>query len=99
MNPRFFLYVFEMYYRNRIFYAFGQGAANVGRWRLPAQNFKTTYIPVAPINEQTAIVEYLDERMAQIDHLIAVKQKKIEKLEQYKKSLIYEYVTGKKEVS
>lgn len=99
MNPRFFLYVFEMYYRNRIFYAFGQGAANVGRWRLPAQNFKTTYIPVAPINEQTAIVEYLDERMAQIDQLIAVKQKKIEKLEQYKKSLIYEYVTGKKEVS
>ena len=49
--------------------------------------------------EQVAIVDYLNEKCSQIDRLIAIKQKKIEKLEQYKKSLIYEYVTGKKEVS
>ena len=98
MNPRYFLYVFEMYYRNKIFYAFGQGAANVGRWRLPAQNFKTTYIPAAPIEEQNAIVDYLDSRFKKIDELITIKQKKIEKLNEYKKSLIYECVTGKKEV-
>ena len=50
-----------------------------------------------PPNEQNNIVEYLDEKCNKIDSLIAVKEKKIEKLNQYKKSIIYEYVTGKKE--
>lgn len=98
MNSRYFLYIFETYYRNKIFYAFGQGAANLGRWRLPAKNFYSIYIPVAPIEEQQAIVSYLDQKCTQIDNLIAIKQQKIEKLQQYKKSLIYEYVTGKKEI-
>ena len=98
LNPRFFLYVFQMYYRNKIFYAFGQGAANLGRWRLPAQNFNTVAIPLAPVEEQNAIVAFLDKKCDQIDQLIALKQQKIEKLQQYKKSIIYEYVTGKKEV-
>lgn len=98
MSPRYFLYVFFMYYRNKIFYAFGQGAANMGRWRLPAQNFNTIAIPVPRIEEQNAIVEYLDRKLATIDNLLLIKQQKIEKLNQYKKSLIYEYVTGKKEV-
>lgn len=98
MNSRYFLHIFEMYYRNKIFYAFGQGAANVGRWRLPAQNFKSTYIPVAPISEQDEIASYLDAKFKKVDQLIAIKQEKIDKLNEYKKSLIYEYVTGKKEV-
>lgn len=98
MNPKYFLYVFEMYYRNRIFYAFGQGAANLGRWRLPAQNFNSIYIPVAPIYEQNGIVDYLDQKIWSINILIEKKQEKIEKLNQYKKSLIYEYATGKREV-
>ena len=98
MNPRYFLYIFEMYYRNRIFYAFGQGAANVGRWRLPAQNFNSLLIPVAPVDEQNRIVSFLDKNLKTIESLIAKKRHKIEMLNQYKKSLIYEYVTGKKEV-
>ena len=52
-----------------------------------------------PRLEQDDIVSYLDKKCSQIDRLIAIKQAKIEKLEQYKRSLIYEYVTGKKEVS
>lgn len=44
------------------------------------------------------IVAFLDEKCGKIDRLIAIKQEKIEKLQEYKKSLIYEYVTGKKEV-
>lgn len=44
------------------------------------------------------IVAFLDEKCGKIDRLIAIKQEKIEKLQVYKKSLIYEYVTGKKEV-
>lgn len=49
------------------------------------------------IQEQQQIIKYLDRKCSQIDKLIALKQQKIEKLQQYKKSLIYEYVTGKKE--
>ena len=48
--------------------------------------------------EQQAIATYLDEKTSQIDSLIALKQSKIESLKEYKKSIIYEYVTGKKRV-
>lgn len=53
---------------------------------------------VPPLIEQQQIAEYLDDKCAKIDKLIALKQEKIEKLNEYKKSLIYGYVTGKKEV-
>lgn len=48
--------------------------------------------------EQQKIADYLDKKCAEIDKLIAIKQQKIETLTEYKKSLIYEYVTGKKQV-
>lgn len=51
-----------------------------------------------PIKEQNEIVTYLDEKCSHIDGAITAKQKQLEILEEYKKSLIYEYVTGKKEV-
>ena len=50
------------------------------------------------IEEQSEIVSYLDMRCASIDALIAKKQQYLIEIENYKKSLIYEYVTGKKEV-
>lgn len=56
------------------------------------------FIVPASIEEQRNISRYLDEKCYKVDELIAIKQAKIEKLEQYKRSLIYEYVTGKKEV-
>ena len=52
-------------------------------------------IPFPPLSEQQAIASYLDEKCADIDHLIALKQKKIDSLKEYKKSVIYEAVTGK----
>lgn len=55
-------------------------------------------ICVPPIFEQKAIVNYLDDKCAQIDSVIADKQAQLETLAAYKKSLIYEYVTGKKSV-
>ena len=51
-----------------------------------------------PIEEQEEIVNYLDKKCEEIDTLIKDKQEQVEKMEQYKKSLIYEYVTGKKRV-
>lgn len=52
-----------------------------------------------PIDERKAIADYLDEKCADIDALIATKQQKIDSLKEYKKSIIYEYVTGKKEIA
>ncbi len=50
------------------------------------------------ITEQQAIADYLDKKCGEIDELITIKQQKIESLKEYKKSVIYEYVTGKREV-
>ena len=55
-------------------------------------------IILPPLSEQKAIADYLDEKCSEIDATIAEKQKQLETLEEYKKSLIFEYVTGKKEV-
>ena len=55
-------------------------------------------IVLHPIETQRAIADYLDEKCADIDSLIQTKQSKIDSLKEYKKSIIYEYVTGKREV-
>ena len=56
------------------------------------------YIFVPSYEEQIKIATHLDEKTQQIDSLIALKQDKIAELKDYKKSVIYEYVTGKKRV-
>ena len=71
------------------------------RVKMPKINRKelsSILIVLPSIEEQRQIVSYLDEQTSRIDKLIADKTKVIEELENYKKSLIYEYVTGKKEV-
>lgn len=55
-------------------------------------------ILLPPLSEQQSIASYLDTKCSEIDSLIAIKQQKITELKEYKKSVIYEYVTGKKEV-
>ncbi|MCQ2270814.1 MAG: restriction endonuclease subunit S [Bacteroidales bacterium] len=65
---------------------------------LSVERIKEKLMPVPPLSEQQAIADYLDEKCAEIDELIAIKQQKIEALKEYKKSVIFEYVTGKKEV-
>ena len=54
--------------------------------------------PLPPIDEQNNIVNYIDEQIARTNEIIADKKSQIETLDGYKKSLIFEYVTGKKEV-
>ena len=61
-------------------------------------DFGNTYLPYPPVDEQKAIAAYLDEKCAEIDGCIAAKKEQISTLEAYKKSVIFEYVTGKKEV-
>lgn len=61
-------------------------------------DFGNMYIPIPPIEEQVAIAVYLDEKCAEIEQSIVDRQTQIETLKVYKASLIYEYVTGKKQV-
>ena len=72
------------------------------RVKMPKINQKelSKIIVVLPANrmEQQEIVDYLDGECGKIDSLIAKKQQYLTEIENYKKSLIYEYVTGKKEV-
>lgn len=70
-----------------------------GLTRLYTDGLFAIECPMPSKDEQAEIVLFLNEKCAQIDELMSLKQTKIEKLEQYKRSLIYEYVTGKKEVS
>lgn len=56
------------------------------------------FYPVPPLEEQEAIVDYIDSILRRTDEVIAAKKEQLSTLEAYKKSLIYEYVTGKKEV-
>jgi len=76
----------------------GQGVSNLGRWRLPKENFLNTMVPVPRYEEQRKISNYLDKMVMQLDKVIKYRKQIIEKLEEYKKSLIYEAVTGKIEV-
>lgn len=67
--------------------------------QLTGGNFNNIQFPYTDsLEEQKQIVEYLDNQCSKYDSIISKKEQVITELEQYKKSLIYEYVTGKKEV-
>lgn len=70
----------------------------LSRLRLYPDSFLSLYFIVPPITEQKEIADYLDAKCAEIDKLIAKKEQLVKELESYKKSLIYEVVTGKREV-
>lgn len=73
-------------------------ATAAGQYTISGQGLRDILIVYPPLSEQHEIAAYLDEKCAAIDTLIEKKQAIITELEAYKKSLIYEYVTGKKEV-
>ena len=97
-SSRYYLYLMQMCYSNRIFYGLGQGVSGMGRWRLQADKFLNFTVTIPPLEEQEEIEQYLDKKINEIDKLIDKKEKLLSELETYKKSLVYEYVTGKKEV-
>lgn len=68
------------------------------RLRLYPQQFLNIRFPVPPLTEQQEIAAYLDAKTAAIDRLIAKKEQLIAEMQSCKKSLIYEVVTGKREV-
>ena len=94
--PKYMLYVINSNICKEQFneHLIGIGVPNL---HLNIINNVSVLIPDS-LNEQQQIADYLDTKCSEIDSIIESKQQQLETLEQYKKSLIYEYVTGKKEV-
>lgn len=78
-------------WKNRIFIQ--STIQNIG-----ASKYSMLDITAPSLDEQKQIADYLDEECAKIDEIIALRTEQINQLKEYKKSLIYEHVTGKKEV-
>ena len=97
INKRYFHYLM----RNKTYateFRRLSGGIREGQWDLPSEALNNTIILLPPIDEQQEIADYLDNKCAEIEQIIADKESQIETLDGYKKSLIFEYVTGKKEV-
>ena len=69
-----------------------------GQYTISGDGLRDITLVFPPIDEQKEIADYLDAKCAEIDKLIAKKEQLVKELESYKKSLIYEVVTGKREV-
>ena len=96
MLPRFLFYQLQSNgYQKQIELNWSYGTQqNIGM-----RTLEKLILSVPPLSEQQSIADYLDQKCCEIDELISIKQQKIEKLKDYKKSLIFECVTGKRKVS
>ena len=92
---------FEYLYHSDVYKAIlglKSNGMTIGLQNLSNQNFYSVYSLYPPEAEQQEITQYLDDKCSGIDALVVQKQEHLTEIENYKKSLIYEYVTGKKEV-
>ncbi len=94
VNSKYFYYLMSVL--TEWFELFGSGTTFK---ELSTNNFANFSLSQPPLSEQQSIADYLDQKCSEIDELISIKQQKIEKLKDYKKSLIFECVTGKRKVS
>lgn len=97
VSSRYYHYLFRTDRFAKKCYTVGRGIMMM-RWRTYSSEFRSIKVPVPPKIEQDEIADFLDKRTAEIDSLITEKQALIADLEAYKKSLIYELVTGKRRV-
>ena len=95
-NTRFIHYCFKS---NIVFEQYSRLSAGSTILALTIVKIKKMILTYPPLDEQKKIADYLDKKCIEIDNVISGKQKLIEKLTDYKKSLIYECVTGKKEIA
>ena len=94
VDSKFYHYLLHSYDVKKVFYNMGNGV----RQGLNYGEFAKLIVYYPPLDEQQEIADYLDNKCAEIERIIVDKKSQIETLDGYKKSLIYEYVTGKKEV-
>ena len=94
VNSSYYHYLLHSYDVMKVFYNMGNGV----RQGLNYSEFSKLLVLQPSFEEQKEIANYLDTKCAEIDEIIKNKKEQLETIEEYKKSLIYEYVTGKKEV-
>jgi type I restriction enzyme S subunit len=92
-HDRYFLYLFTMMYRQQIFFHLGQGSSQLGRWRLPRDEFNNFRFPFPDIEEQRIIGAFLDRETAKIDELVAEQRRLIELLKEKRQAVISHAVT------
>lgn len=98
MDKRYVMYYLRSMAYGDVFIALATGIRVRScdlRWNKLAELF----YPVPPREEQVRIADYIEDSLQRVDDLITVKKEQLTTLDEYKKSLIYEYVTGKKEVT
>lgn len=96
-NKRYIMYYLRSMAYNDVFVALATGI-RVRSCDLRWNKLAELLYPMPPVEEQQAIVEHIDSVLERTNAIIADKKQQIESIEEYKKSLIFEYVTGKKEV-
>lgn len=87
-----------MAYKRRIFYKFGKGAANQGRWRLPQRAFYNYSIQIPPIEEQKVIEYECKQLEKNIDEMIEALKKEIDLLQELRTKIIADVVIGQIDV-
>lgn len=97
-NPNYYLYLYQNGYKSKIFYKYGQGSSQLGRWRFPTEQFDGFRFPYPPKEEQLQIANYLDDKTSRIDKLIKKANKSIALLKEKRTALISAAVTGKIDV-
>lgn len=106
-TAKFCEYIFRSKTMLRFLFSLGKGIyaivrgddrVNTCRLKVSKEDLKSIAIPVPSVEEQREIISYLQKKCAEIDALIEKKTALLAEMESYKKSVIYEYVTGKKEV-
>ena len=95
-NPKFLNYALNSTYSQ---IQKSKGKAKLKVIHISATDIGNILISIPPIKEQKEIADYLDHKCSEIESIISSKKQQLETLAEYKKSLIYEYVTGKKEVA
>lgn len=98
INHDFYKQYFQMHYHHNFLFPWGEGVSFEHRWTLKNETFLNLPVIEPCILEQEKIANFLDEKTAQFDSIISKKEALIEKLEEAKKSLISEVVTGKVKV-
>lgn len=92
-DRRYFLYLLQMGYKQKLFFHLGQGSSHLGRWRLPTEAFNEIEYPVPLGDEQTQIADFLDHETAKIDTLIDKQQQLIKLLKEKRQAVISHAVT------
>lgn len=94
----YYLRLLQMGYFDKLFYPLGQGAAHIGRWRLPTEAFNDFLAPCPPYSEQREIASFIDKTHEKIDGLLDKAEIAINLMKERKAALISAVVTGKIDV-